>query len=194
MHLRRTSASAWPESDVSAARIVQHLERALVDIANDSGMAIRGPWDEREAAVEQNPRRHVEVDRDTAVVREGNGRHRHVAVAGEVVARVEILVVVRWQERVRGHGAPEGCPQRRVGRLRENRDDRAGVYDHAPGERRLRDVDRLPAYGDAGHIHQVICLLFLDHRREHEAGRVDAAARGAEGKESRLAAKSRETV
>jgi len=190
-----TSASACPESDVSAGRIVQHLERALVDIANDSGVAIRGPCDEREAAVEQNPRRHVEVDRDAAFEREGNGRHRHVGVAGEVVARVEVLVVVGWQERVRGHGAPERRPQRRVGRLREPRDDGAGVYDHASGEHRRLYVELLPSDADAGEFDQVKRRLHDLQRRELEPRRVVAAGSGrAEREEPRRAVPRRQAV
>jgi len=103
---------------VSPAGNVEHLERALIHIANDPGI-IRAPSDEREAAFQQNPVGDVEVDRHAAVERQGNRRHRHVADAGEVVACVEVFA--GRQERVRGHGASESCPQRRVGRVRELR-------------------------------------------------------------------------
>jgi hypothetical protein len=69
----------------------------------------------------------------------------------------------------------------------ETGDDRTRVYDHAPLERRWREVELLPTDGDPGERHRGERRLSRDpaHRRELEARRVLPRT---EGKEPRLAA------
>jgi hypothetical protein len=55
----------------------------------------------------RHTRRHVGVDGRATGEREGSLGHHHVAVSGEVIARIKADVVVRWQERVRRHCAPK---------------------------------------------------------------------------------------
>ena len=119
----QVSAGTSPESHFAMADVVEHLERTLVHVAEDSGEQVVRAWLlEGEAALQQNPVGDVELHRRAAVERQGHCRHRDIAEAGEVVAGVEALVRRRQDQRVRRHGAPESTPQRRVGRVRELRD------------------------------------------------------------------------
>jgi hypothetical protein len=189
--LHNNLASTRAESNAAAADIVEHLERALLHVAEDSGVAILARGRESEAATVQNAG-DVEVHDGAAGEGQRNLGHGDGAEAVEVEAGVQQVGRGR-RGRVRLHLLPERCPQRAVRRRRQPRDDGAGVDDGACGEDRGWHVEPGPRNSDGLEEHAVE-RRGVPGPRHGRARIARGAASRAEGEEPGGARRAREAV
>jgi hypothetical protein len=185
------SAGATAEPHGPAADVVEHLERPLLQVADDPRGPVIAGGREGEAAAENDPRR-VELHRGAPLEHEGDARD--LDVAGEVEARVQERRRRHRPPRVHPHLLPERRPERAVRLGRQPRDDRPRVHDRAGAERRRGHAEAAPGHGDAPQEHEVERAGVAPpvHGRDREPRR--GGARRAEREKPGVARRRREAV
>ncbi|KAG2573016.1 hypothetical protein PVAP13_7KG219755 [Panicum virgatum] len=186
------SAGAAAESHGPAADVVKHLERPLLQVADDSRGPVVAGGREGEAAAANDPR-PVELHRGAPLEHEGDARD--LDVAGEVEARVQERHRRHRPPRVPPRLLPERRPERAVRLGRQPRDDRARVHDRAGAERRRGHAEAAPGHGDAPQAHLVerVGAAAPVHGRHREPRRGGARGR-AERQEPGVARRRWEAV
>ncbi|BAS97410.1 Os06g0306201, partial [Oryza sativa Japonica Group] len=186
-------------TDLLRGDVVDHLRRSLLRVPDDGQRQAAGVHRrEREApdvlVQEDHDPEEVELEHGAVAEPERHRRDDDLALAGEVVARVEH--VVRRRRRVPLHGEPEPVPEQRVRLRREVGEDGAGVEEGAAasehGRRHRQDV---PADVDGDELDEVEGreLRLPQHRRVLRRAGVGGRRR-ADGEVPRRAVAGRQAV